>query len=141
MNNFKMIRIHTPILLSQWIKDNALDHDDEILVSLQIYVDKLLQLIPEYIYNPEEQNFAYKIRDLGLEFDNFLYESDNSYSLDAFVKMSMSILKEIVEVLNSYQLIKTKFYCLSVNDYQIQLELIKDEPDGDHIPVEQELQF
>lgn len=141
MNNFKMIRIHTPILLSQWIKDNALDHDDEVLVSLQIYVDKLLQLIPEYIYNPEEQNFAYKIRDLGLEFDHFLYESDNSYSLDAFVKMSMEILKEIVEVLNSYQLIKTKFYCLSVNDYQIQLELIKDEPDGDHIPVEQELQF
>lgn len=143
MNNFKMIRIHTPILLAQWIKNNALDHDDEVLVSLQVYVDKILQFIPEYIYNPEKQNLIRKISDLALEFDHFLFypTGEDSYNLNTFVKMSLQVLKEMTDVLNSYRLIDCKFYCLSVNDYQIQLELIKDEPNGDHIPVEQELQF
>lgn len=124
MDRPNIIIMNTPPQLAGFIQRHSLNPMEQG-ITLEVYVDKILEQARQYILNPDEDQFNDDfIQRLAVDFDIGEYHESNSEVWYDFHNTTSSLLRTFVDILSEYDLVDKSVYTTFVNNNRIELEIL-----------------
>lgn len=124
MDRPNIIIMNTPPQLASFIQRHNLNILEQG-VTLEVYVDKILEQARQYILNPDDDQFNDDfIQRLAVDFEIGEYHESNSELWYDFHETTSSLLKAFVDILSEYDLVDKSVYTTFVNNNRIELEIL-----------------